>query len=675
MNKFRIMSVFVFLAMVFGFAQVSPVAATGPIGHWSLDDITGSTYAADLSGNGNDGICGGNMSIGSTTRTINCPAFGVVGQIGTSADFNGSTEALRVNNTIPGSYTVTAWFKTTATGLGGQGSPAFFGQGIIWSDWPGSAADAISMSLTGGYLAFGTGENGGVSYNTLASTVVVNTGEWVCAAVTRDMNTGVKQLYINGQLDGTNSAGGTGLLDRNPYIVFGANPLDYRYFDGQIDEISFYDRVLSASEIQGNCAIPNAPPTAVAGGPYLVAVESSIAFNGSGSTDPDGDALTETWTADGGTVSGSTYTAGSVPGIYDVTLVVNDGKENSQPSTTIVVVYDPSGGFVTGGGWIDSPPGAYIPDGLTVFEANFDSGTPTEFSGSTTTEDVQGYAGLGTGSNVFGGDFLRNDTVPAATTTLTLTNLPPHDSISLSFLLAVIDSWDGASGTCFATGDGFNVSVDGTTIFSEAFENSTCGVQTYIPPVGVELARRANLGFNTAPTFYSDSAYDMGLDPTFQNIPHTSSTLTVEWFTSGGGWQGGTDESWAIDNVQVAIDSDITGKATFGFVSKYKKGANVPTGNTEFQFQAAGFNFHSDTYEWLVVNQGGANAQFKGEGTVNGALDPNGNAYKFMLWAGDGSPDTFRIKIWSELAGVETVVYDNGTDQAIGGGSIVIHQK
>jgi hypothetical protein len=46
-----------------------------------------------------------------------------------------------------------------------------------------------------------------------------------------------------------------------------------------------------------------------------------------------------------------------------------------------------------------------------------------------------------------------------------------------------------------------------------------------------------------------------------------------------------------------------------------------------------------------------------------------------MLWASDGSPDTFRIRIWSKLDGVETVVYDNGTDQAIGGGSIVIHNK
>jgi hypothetical protein len=112
---------------------------------------------------------------------------------------------------------------------------------------------------------------------------------------------------------------------------------------------------------------------------------------------------------------------------------------------------------------------------------------------------------------------------------------------------------------------------------------------------------------------------------------------------------------------------------TFGFVSKYKKGAQVPEGITEFRFHAAGFYFRSDTYEWLVVNQGGTNAQFKGRGTVNGGLDPNGNEYKFMIWATDGSPDTLRIRIWWEADGLENDVYDNGAHQAIGGGNIVVH--
>jgi len=192
---------------------------------------------------------------------------------------------------------------------------------------------------------------------------------------------------------------------------------------------------------------------------------------------------------------------------------------------------------------------------VTAFDTNFNSGAPTEFSGvngDIRTEGVQGYAGVGTGPNLFGGDFLRNITVnPIEKTTLELTGLLPHTSIELNFLLAIIDSWDGIG--CSSAGvspDLFNVTVDGVSVFSEVFENA-CPVQTYVPPVGVELLRKVKLGFRE---IYSDSAYDMGLDPTFDAIPHTSSTLTIEWFASGSGWQGANDESWAIDNVEVILN-------------------------------------------------------------------------------------------------------------------------
>jgi hypothetical protein len=131
-------------------------------------------------------------------------------------------------------------------------------------------------------------------------------------------------------------------------------------------------------------------------------------------------------------------------------------------------------------------------------------------------------------------------------------------------------------------------------------------------------------------------------------------------FVTGGGW---------IDSPVGAYTADptLTGKATFGFVAKYKKGANVPDGNTQFQFHAVGFNFQSISYDWLVV--AGTKAQFKGIGTVNGQ-----GVYKFLLTADDGNPDKFRIKIWYEDATGEHVVYDNVMSQPLGGGSITIHK-
>jgi hypothetical protein len=145
------------------------------------------------------------------------------------------------------------------------------------------------------------------------------------------------------------------------------------------------------------------------------------------------------------------------------------------------------------------------------------------------------------------------------------------------------------------------------------------------------------------------------------------------------GWSGGWrwNDEGSLGNVTgygVEYDQCLAGKANFGFVSKYKKGAKVPDGNAEFQFHAADLNFHSSSYDWLLVT-GSNYARFKGAGTINGQ-----GAYKFMLWAGDGTGpddrDTFRIRIWEEDGfGVETVIYDNGMDQAIAGGSIVVHKK
>lgn len=137
-------------------------------------------------------------------------------------------------------------------------------------------------------------------------------------------------------------------------------------------------------------------------------------------------------------------------------------------------------------------------------------------------------------------------------------------------------------------------------------------------------------------------------------------------FVTGSGW------IWSPEGVYTP-DPSLTGKATFGFVSKYQKGANVPTGDTEFHFNVADFHFESTSYDWLVI--AGTKAQFKGTGTINGTGE-----YKFLLTAIDGSPDMFRIKIWDKETG-ETI-YDNQLGSGdissdateLGGGSIVIHK-
>ena len=54
------------------------------------------------------------------------------------------------------------------------------------------------------------------------------------------------------------------------------------------------------------------------------------------------------------------------------TLTVTDDDSGVGMSTfQYIVVYDPSAGFVTGGGWINSPMGAYAANPSLTGKANF----------------------------------------------------------------------------------------------------------------------------------------------------------------------------------------------------------------------------------------------------------------------------------------------------------------
>ena len=190
--------------------------------------------------------------------------------------------------------------------------------------------------------------------------------------------------------------------------------------------------------------------------------------------------------------------------------------------------------------------------------ASVAGGVTAAIGGAGATEGTQGYSAFGFGSN-----FLRNDTGgdPASATTLTLSGLGAHTSISLGFLLAVIDSWDGTQG---CGPDFFNVRLDGSSIFSTDFANvrdGSCGPhsQSYGTANALLFPTNANIDFSGSSTSvgfsgWNDAAYDMALESLFQNVAHTGNTATFEFFASGNGWQGFGDESWGIDNVQVTLN-------------------------------------------------------------------------------------------------------------------------
>ncbi len=182
---------------------------------------------------------------------------------------------------------------------------------------------------------------------------------------------------------------------------------------------------------------------------------------------------------------------------------------------------------------------------------------------------------------------------------------------------------------------------------------------------GAELGSFAAAAAALAPTRCAKGTFQplsgqTSCDPA---LPSTYVDFVVVVYDSSGGFV--TGGGWIFSNqVTIKDDETLEGKATFGFVVKSRKDANVPSDNTQFQFKAGDLNFHSARCEWLVV--AGNMAQLKGEGTINGE-----GSSKFMLSADDDSPGTFFIHIWGDTG----TVYDNGSKQVLGGGSIKVHSK
>jgi hypothetical protein len=181
------------------------------------------------------------------------------------------------------------------------------------------------------------------------------------------------------------------------------------------------------------------------------------------------------------------------------------------------------------------------------------------------------------------------------------------------------------------------------------------------------------VGFHT---YTAPGLYTIGLAITDDDGASDGSTFEVMVVydpkvgaITGGGWIDSPPGAYAPDPA-------LTGKLGFGFVAQYKKEARVPKGEISVEFEADDLSFYSTSYDWLVIT-GGNYAQLAGRGLFSGGLAPDGEPYRFMLWTGDSTgssgEDTFRIKIWRGKTG--DLVYDNGVNQAIGGGSIKVHTK
>ncbi|MBU6280702.1 PKD domain-containing protein [bacterium] len=132
---------------------------------------------------------------------------------------------------------------------------------------------------------------------------------------------------------------------------------------------------------------PNQPPVAGVAAPIGASVFEIVLFDGTSSTDPDGDPLVATWDFGDGTAGAGLETAHAYaePGVYSVRLTVGDGRGGiDSAETTVSIAAGPApGATVPATGRVRTVGGAPL-GGVTVSLVGSSTTAVTNFAGEVT---------------------------------------------------------------------------------------------------------------------------------------------------------------------------------------------------------------------------------------------------------------------------------------------------
>ena len=419
---------------------------------------------------------------------------------------------------------------------------------------------------------------------------------------------------------------------------------------------------------------PNQAPSAAISSSLTRPEGIPLQFSADGSSDPDGDAITYAWDldSDGAYDDGTGFTAVGFfedNGSYTVHLRVTDAKGASSTASRTVTItnMDPRMTFtapasvgegtpitLSASGFID------VTTDVGSLQVTYSCDGGTTFGTTASCPGVDGPATV----NVVGRVKDKDDGYTDYPKTVSVTNAAPA-IVSLTLPPAPVAVGKDVSLSAAYSDDWANDDHSATIDWGDA-------------SISAAAAGTPNTGeISASHTYTTPGVYTVTL--TVRDDANASDVKSHQYvvvydpaagFVTGGGWIAYGAAACPV------LCGGAAGRGDFGFVSKYKKGATVPTGDTRFEFDAGTLAFASTEYEWLLV--AGKRAQFKGRGTINGAGD-----YGFLLTAEDDATDAFRIKIWNRST--NDVVFDNQMDagdnvatllnKVSGNGAIVIHAK
>jgi hypothetical protein len=225
------------------------IIASAPEAWWRLDEPAGSTNMFDGMG----------RHSGTYTNAAGAgplPTLGVTGALvgdpNTAASFTSAGQGIGIapfsSELNTPEMTVEAWVNTSVNN-GQAPVSSSYGSGGWWM-----------QSVSGWWLGDCSSGSFGNNSN-LNTAAVIIPGQWSHIVIKYDASTPAYpfQLYVNGQTDGYIWGGpSAGLNSSGPFIIgargVSATTLADSFFDGQVDEVAVYKRLLTSTEITNHYA-------------------------------------------------------------------------------------------------------------------------------------------------------------------------------------------------------------------------------------------------------------------------------------------------------------------------------------------------------------------------------------------------------------------------------------
>ena len=253
----------------------APVAGTN---YYPFEEGSGTTTADTIGGN-NGTLVGA------------APPTWVAGQSGQAGDFalnftganapemqsanTGTNGMVQLQHSLTpvlgGTSTLAAWIKTTQVSATPNhwSSPAITGNEVPGADWDVSWG-FLDQS---GHIGIAEGDSGP---DIAKSATPVNDGQWHFVAFTRNASTGTVQVYVDGalQAQSTGTDAQATQIKTGYFSVLGAQTdvtdasgtaasvAGYVFFNGSLDDVHIYNRVISQTEVQALYAGQQAHPPA-----------------------------------------------------------------------------------------------------------------------------------------------------------------------------------------------------------------------------------------------------------------------------------------------------------------------------------------------------------------------------------------------------------------------------